>query len=829
MALLNDPDDLPQGTSNAVSDMVFASPSGAQITMTSAGAELPVLAAGDFFEVRDMADTVNNGVYLEDGGSPTTSAVTASKVTGSDPIAASAEPAITLGDTTQDKVIYWDAAAREVLLLKQGLLSNDGVTMQAVYSRAMIDWKDDDFLIKNAPFPFLAIDADAGKYFVGQDASGNNSGWRFRDVTSPAINTRKLIRGAGWSEIDASGKILETHAGVKTLGAFEDPANDLAYYFFGTDTSINNKVDFDFNGPVDEAVKVFDNDTSSAVPLVSIITTLNDTITRPSGSYITDGYIVGGKIQVANAEDAQNDTPDNSYKLLTVGALVLTVGTLAVAAATEGFDFVDGGGGDDSCVRNDGLSWIDEGYKVGGAFQVRNATNGANNGAFTITTLTATTVGVATASFTADTDDNAANFGPLVNNAADGTWTSAVDNQNLIALRLRVRDGDPNGKTFGSSDLAAAGETVLANRLFKFGLANVTDLKITETDANIDSNSPYTGMTLTIHPTAQSLGGSGVLVGGPFDFGFVLDANNGTDIELFEWVQRQLRKTVDIDDDVGADNIGVMLDGLARFLGDSLELGSVDGGLTFPVNPDAPSDNSGVFVSNLNAASKNTTTMFDNLGTSRGFPIGTTVTLDFNQILIDDTVAEFNLFFDWTIKTNVTDLVINSGTGPNGTFTSAGSNLPASLDAGVGAYVRIEDLTGGDAAMNGIYQVTSISAASYNVTRYDGATIVSTASAALDVDEHPFDSPDAILVDDNVPNPVTGLASVDFVFTFDYSNNNQGGRTPATDAFVKGKAIGQQSGSTGAQYTETTVQQIQSGIALVIPFTSQQERNFKNP
>lgn len=827
MALLVDPDDIPQGASTAVSDAVFASPSGATITITSVATELPVLGANDFFEVRDHSDTVNNGLYQESGGTPTTGSVTADKVIGSNPIANAVGEAInTLGNTTTEKVIMYDTTSRDVLLLKQALLSDDGVNMQVVYSRMMIDWKDDSFLIAAAPFPMLSIDADAGKYFIGQDASGNNNGWAFRDVISPVINTRKLLRGAGWSEVDSAGVVLQTYAGIITLGAFEDPTNDNAYYFFGTDTAVNNKTDFDFNGPVNEAIRCFDFTTTSSLPLVSIVTTLNDTITRPAGSYITDGYIVGGKMEVSGAEDAQNDSViGQGYKLLTVGALVVTVGTLARAAATEGFDFVDGGGGNDSCVRNDGLSWIDEGYKVGGAFQVRNATTVANDGAFTILTLTATTVGVVTASFTADTDDNTANFGPLVNNVADGTWVSAVDNKNLLSLRLRVRDADPNGKTYGTSDLAAAGETVLANRLFKFGLANATDLKISETDVNIDANTPYTGMTLTIHPTAQSEGGAGELVGGPFNFGFVIQCNNGTDIEVYEWVQRQLRKTVDIDADVGADNIGVMLNGLMRFLGDALEAGSVDGGLTFPVNPDAESDNAGVFLDNLNAASRNTTTMFDNLGTIRGYPIGTTITLDFNQTLIDDTLAEYTLFFDFTVKTNVTDLIVTAVSGETGTFNSAGANLPV-LDVGAGAYVRLEDLTGGDAAMNGIYQVTAeTSTTIWNVTRYDGATIVTTAVAANDIDEHPFDSPDAIIVDSNVPAPVTGLASADFVFTFDYSNNVQGGRTGATDAIVKGKAIGQDT----AQYTESALQTIQSAIALTIPFTSQVERNFTNP
>jgi len=351
-------------------------------------------------------------------------------------------------------------------------------------------------------------------------------------------------------------------------------------------------------------------------------------------------------------------------------------------------------------------------------------------------------------------------------------------------------------------------------------LANATDLKITETDANIDANTPYTGMSLTVHSTPQSLGGGGgdALVGGPYNFGFVIVANDGTNIEVFEWIQRQLRLLTDIDAD--ADTvIGRALDGLARFLGDTLEAGSVDGGLTFPTNPQG--GGSGVMITGLNALSKNSTKVFDNTGTQRGFPVGTPVTLDFNQTLIDDTVAEYTLYFDRTIRTTVADLVVNAG----GTITSAGSNLPAALDAGVGAYIRLSGLTGADAPANGVYQVTSISAASYSVDRYDGAAMITTSSASVELDEHPLDSPDAIIVQDDSPADVSGTASADFQFTFAYSLNVQGGRTASTDAFVVARAIGQQT----AQFTQSSVATIPSATATTIPVSSNIERNFLNP
>ena len=415
---------------------------------------------------------------------------------------------------------------------------------------------------------------------------------------------------------------------------------------------------------------------------------------------------------------------------------------------------------------------------------------------------------------------------PLTNNADDTTASFAVDNRNAITLRVRVRttSGNTNARTFSQADLAAAGETVLSNRLFTFGLSNAQDLNITETDANIDANTPYTGMTITYYASGQSHGAGGDLVGGPYNFGIVIDGNNGTNTEVYEWTQRQLRKTSDIDADSDV-AIGVTMDGLMRFVGSQLQVGSVDGGLTFPTNPDG--GGSGVFIDNLNSASRNDTVYYDNTGTQRAHPLGVAVTLDFNQTALDDAQLAYTLFFDYTIRTTVGDLVITAGTGADGTFNSAGGNLPSSLDAGVGAYVRVSGLTGDDAAMNGIYQVTAISSSGFiwDVTRYDGDTIVTTSSASVSVDEHPIDSPDAVIVQDDVPANVTGTnPSADVTFTFDYSGNTQGGRTASTDAAVVFRAIGQ----SGAQYGQTAVLTI-GNTAVTLPLTNNIERNYSNP
>jgi hypothetical protein len=732
MPLINDPDNLSQGASTSSNGVTWGTPSGNTVELT-ASATLPALAAGQYFAVRNHPTSVNNGLYKESGGSPTTSAVTADKISGSAPLAAASQNIVVLGTSGNRPNIFYDTAARFVYLLEQNGLGFEGVLGQTVYSKMMIDWKDDSFLIANAPFPMLCIDADAGKFFIGQDASGNNSGWNWRDVTSPVIRTRKLLRSAGWSEVDAAGIIKATYPGVVTLGQFEDSTpstGDRAYFQFGSNTTVDDTVDFDFTGPVNEAVRAFNEIGNPAG--CSFATT--STITRSSGSFITDGYKVGGRVRV------------------------------------------------------------------------RAATTGANNGTWLLTAVAAGTLTVSGTPLTASGADTAAQLGP--------------DNLNALTLRLRVRDNDPNGKTFAQANLASAGATALGNLVFKFPLGNATDLKIVATDATIDGSSPYDNMALTIHATPQSLGND--LVGGPYNFGFTLDANGGTSQQLHEWVQRQLRKTTDIDSD-SSDAIGRAIDGLGRFVGDAYTAG-IDLAGSFPNNPQG--GGSGVYITNLNASSKNTTTMYDNTQAIRSFPVGTPVTIDFNATIEQDSASKYTLFFDRTIRSTVSDLVINAGTGANGTFTSSGANLPASLNRGAGAYVRVAGLTGGDAAMNGIYQVTVLtSTSSWDVTRWDSKTIVTTSSASLTIDQNCIDTPNAIITKDDADVDLTGVATSDKSFTFAYSLNVQGGRTASTDAFVVARAIGQ----TSSQFAQSTVATIPSVTAVTIPVVAQAERNFNNP
>ena len=196
------------------------------------------------------------------------------------------------------------------------------------------------------------------------------------------------------------------------------------------------------------------------------------------------------------------------------------------------------------------------------------------------------------------------------------------------------------GKTYDSYDLLTA-QNLSALTYKKYGvpLSNSTDLKINETDNDIDTTTPFTGMTVTYYATPQTI--SSTLAGGNYDFGVIINANGGTAQEVYNWFQRQLRKTGDIDADAST-LIGKLGDDALEYVGDTLYTRST-------TNPDG--GGTGVFISNLDANSLNSVFFTDNTAATRNYPFVAAGTIVFNQNLIDDTAAEYYMYFANTYGT----------------------------------------------------------------------------------------------------------------------------------------------------------------------------------
>lgn len=795
MALITDPDNLSQGFITTPSDAAWTASSGANTTITGV-ASLPGMTALDYFEIRDHSVPGNNGLY-QATGSPTTSSISCTKITGVNPVNASAETVRFLGRNNaagDKKMVHFDADARRIHLLPKGNLTNEGVTLQCLYSFQKEEWKDDADLVKH-PDPMTGITPES--FEIGVDPSGNYNGWRFIDNT-----TRKLVRTGGWREYDASSNLMQEWVGVVTLGSFEDSVNDNAYYQQGNDpTDTAAGVSFTFAGPVNEPVKSYDRVTAVA-QYTSIAITGQNTITRSAGNWITEGYKKGGQFTITGAEDAGNN---GTFVIATVTTTVITVsGTpltnnAADTAMTVSVNdrnvlnvFLRIRDGDtngktfaQARLSDIGVTAVDNKvfrYPLSNATDLKIEETDANivantpyteikvryfDQAFSIEVDSGTNrdFGIVVDVGTHSGVDGSYTSGGTVLTTAEGGMTASQFNGGV----LTVHDGTPDGATYSISTNAAGTITITGG-----------------TFPALESNASFTAQRATpVVATAE---------------------------EIYEKVQYSLRQASDID---VTDQIvtGKTASALLRFVGDTLEAGQAT-----PTNPNG--GGSGVIIMGFSANDTNRLTFYDNTAVARNFPFVAAGTINFNANLVNDTNAKYWMFFEYARRKVVSDLAISAASGSTASIDSAGANLPTGLAQN--DYVNIQGCT--NAANNGIWIITDAapSTSQFDARKVDGQTVVNEGSGSRTVDDDPIDTPQAIIVNNNAGSPITGtISGASVSFDFDYDNNVQGGRTAATNAPIVLRAIGDNL----AQFVQTTGT-ITRATGLSFSLVAALERNY---
>lgn len=228
------------------------------------------------------------------------------------------------------------------------------------------------------------------------------------------------------------------------------------------------------------------------------------------------------------------------------------------------------------------------------------------------------------------------------------------------------------GKTYTQSSLTDIGVTTLDYRRYTFALTNATDSKIVANDATVDGSTPYTGMSITyLVGTGFTAWASGVsyvtnavvsfsgrwyratsdhtssnsndpldggspwtaylgerLIGSTYyAYNVIVAGNSGTAEQIYTYVQRQLRRTTDIDSGAGT-VIGNTADLLMSFTGDNL------------------TTTTGVFIDGYQAADINRIAFTDVSGTPRSFPFTAAGTIEFSDTLVADANARYWLYFD---------------------------------------------------------------------------------------------------------------------------------------------------------------------------------------
>jgi hypothetical protein len=377
----------------------------------------------------------------------------------------------------------------------------------------------------------------------------------------------------------------------------------------------------------------------------------------------------------------------------------------------------------------------------------------------------------------------------------DGAYGDGFDRRASFDLYVREQ-----AQIYGKSDLAAIGVTGNMQPIaYRFPLQTSSDSKVTVSDNDIDTLSPYTGMSVTFYSTSQSRD----IAGTTYQFGIIVDANGGTAEQVYQWLQRQLRKATDID--AGASNqLGKLTDQFAEFIGDNL--------YTLLVTNDQ-GGGGGVFIDNTQLVDINRYFFCDNSGAVHTAAFVAVTTIDFNGNLENDASAIWRMFYTTNPTGNygtANAVIVHAADEVEGTdisFTAPDLINSSSTDFTtaftVNEYIHVQGTTSND----GYYKIASVTTNQIELvqqtisTESAGSTFTITQAAMGDV------------------------SSQDFVeVSFDYDNNVQGGRTANTDADVTVVAIGLSTG----QYVSvesTIARSKENSISLVAPL----ERNYSNP
>lgn len=243
----------------------------------------------------------------------------------------------------------------------------------------------------------------------------------------------------------------------------------------------------------------------------------------------------------------------------------------------------------------------------------------------------------------------------------DGNYADGFNRSTNITVYNREQ-----GQEFSVNSTTSIGEaSLLAPKLFSLSLGTGTDLNISASDVTIAGSAPYTGMSITFFTTPQSrnIGGTNR------DFGIIIDGNNGTKQQIYEFVQWALRQTSDQDAGAGS-LIGNVMPELLEFVGSTLKTKSAEnyqGGGT------------GVYIDNFNTIDTNDLAFIDNTGTERTFPFVAAGQLVFNVNLINDSDAVYRVFFSDGVTSglefgNPTAIIVDDNSGSDLSGTVGGNS-----------------------------------------------------------------------------------------------------------------------------------------------------------
>ena len=201
----------------------------------------------------------------------------------------------------------------------------------------------------------------------------------------------------------------------------------------------------------------------------------------------------------------------------------------------------------------------------------------------------------------------------------NGDGTPDYDYRSYFKVFLREQ-----GKTYDESSNADIGYAALTYKKYNFPITHAVDAGVTVDDTGVDA---YTGLAIQWYAAAQSASGQ---TGGPYNYHVLITGNSKTHDQIYSWVQRQLRKTSDIDADGAAAKNGNVAAALVRMDGSTLKTIYQSVGGVHIVNPSATS---------LNYISEQ-----DDTQAYRTYPLSVSVACEFDSYLTGDADSYFWVF-----------------------------------------------------------------------------------------------------------------------------------------------------------------------------------------
>lgn len=457
-----------------------------------------------------------------------------------------------------------------------------------------------------------------------------------------------------------------------------------------------------------------------------------------------------------------------------------------------------------------------------------------------------------------------------------------TDYTGYLKVFLRIADGAGAGKLYSSYNLISEqGLSALEPVLYRLPLSNSTDLKINTADSTIDSatnpwqnirivylkGAGFTQAAATTYAindvvrdgagrwafctgagTVTTPGGGYASFGGTstwqaydgeqqigtnyYAFNRVIYLTSGTATarQIYNWAQRQLRKTGDINTGTttnnatqggyGTVNGNVAVD-LLEYVGDTLK---TKPGVLIR-NFDVNDQNSMVFRDITVGGGGLNSEGVPLTSTERTYPFVSAGTITFSSNLVSETDSNTNyaMYFTYITSTTGTDISLSGSSGSSTTLNWTGTTLDHLIN---GDYIKTSGFT--NSANNGVYLVGAVNTTANTaaLTKQDSTNPTDeVAGASVTVLENPFDSAGAVIVDNNAGADISGeITAASINFDFDYTNNVQGGRSGGTNAEItvvaQGLPLAEWVSVTGT-ITQAT------GISIAV--TANDERNYSNP